>query len=150
MVQTLQAINPGSLRFMNYLGLGTSDSGYGGDSGRIPGKSSPSATGTCDFLHGPAYCDGSGRTSTFAGFGSLPVQQMILTGSIRSLTLSDTMSDADLKSFRRQSLHAVTDDNFSSAWSKRATRLEQRRGPHWFGSQNVGALGYGGAWGRNF
>ena len=146
---TLQAINPGSLRYANYQQLGTNDSGYEGTSGCTPGNSSPSTTGTCDYQHGPAYINGSGGTWTFAGADTYPLANSL--GAVPFMTLGNVMSDADLKSFVDNLCTAVTNNNFSSAWVEASNEnWNNGAGRISFGSQNVGALGYGGAWGRNF
>jgi hypothetical protein len=146
---TLQAINPGSLRYANYQQLGTDDSGYEGTSGCTPGNSSPTTTGTCDQQHGPAYNNGGGGTWTFAGSDTYPLANTL--DAVPFMTLGNTMSDADLKGFIDNLCTAVSNDNFSSAWVE-GSNENWNNGPGRisFGSQNVGALGYGGAWGRNF
>jgi hypothetical protein len=146
---TLQAINPGSLRYANYQQLGTDDSGYEGSGGCTPGSSSPSKTGTCDYLHGPAYINGGDGTWTFAGSDTYPLANTL--GAVPFMTLGNTMSDADLKSFIDNLCTAFSSYNFSSAWLEASNEnWNNGAGRISFGSQNVGALGYGGAWGRNF
>jgi hypothetical protein len=148
-VTTLQAINPGSLRYANYQQLATNDGGYEGPSGCKAGNSSPSTTGTCDYQHGPAYINGSGGTWTFAGSDTYPLANQY--GAVPFMTLGNLMSDADLKSFIDNLCSAINTYNFPSAWVEGSNEnWNNGAGRVSFGSNNVGALGYGGAWGRNF
>ena len=107
---TLQAINPGSLRYANYQQLGTNDSGYEGTSGCTPGNSSPSTTGTCDYQHGPAYINGSGGTWTFAGADTYPLANSSGRSALHDARQCDERCRP--QEFRRQSLHGGDQQQF--------------------------------------
>ena len=149
MLTTLQAINPGSLRYANYQQLGTNDSGYEGYPGCTPGDSSPTRPGNCDYQHGPAYENGQGGTNiswTFAGSDTYPLTSSL--GAVPFMTLGNTMSDADLITFTNNLCTAFSTYNFPSVWIEGSNEnWNNPAGRISFGSQNVGALGYGGAWG---
>jgi hypothetical protein len=148
---TLQAINPGSLRYANYQQLATNDGGYEGHPGCMPGNSSPTSTGNCDYLHGASAINGAGGdiTWTFAGSDTYPLANQY--GAVPFMTLGNVMSDADLKSFIDNLCSAISTYNFPSAWVEGSNEnWNNGAGRVSFGSGNVGALGYGGAWGRNF
>ena len=148
---TLQAINPGSLRYANYQQLATNDGGYEGYPGCTPGSSSPTSTGNCDYLHGSSFINGAGGnvTWTFAGSDTYPLANQY--GAVPFMTLGNVMSDADLKSFIDNLCTAIGTYNFPSAWVEGSNEnWNNGAGRVSFGSGNVGALGYGGAWGRNF
>ena len=138
---TLQAINPGSLRYANYQQLGTNDSGYEGISGCTPGNSSPTTTGTCDYLHGPALmCRRKCWTWTFAGSDTYPLANQL--GAVPFMTLGNAMSDADLIAFTDNLCTAIGTYNFPSAWVEGSNEnWNNGAGRISFGSNNVGALG---------
>ena len=150
-VQTMQAINPGSLRFMNYLGLGTSDEGMEGAGGCIPGGSTPDQPGTCDFQHGAAYINGGGIGGQWA-FASSDLYP--LAGELNAvpwITINNTFTDADLKTFINNLCTAIDTYNFPSVWVEQSNEeWNNSGGDIKYGSQNLGQLGYGGEAGRNF
>jgi hypothetical protein len=150
-VQTMQAINPGSLRFMNYLGLGTSDAGMEGAGGCTPGGSTPDQPGTCDFQHGAAYINGGGIGGQWA-FASSDLYP--LAGELNAvpwITINNTFTDADLKTFINNLCTAIDTYNFPSVWVEQSNEeWNNSGGDIKYGSQNLGQLGYGGEAGRNF
>ena len=148
---TLQAINPGSLRYANYQQLATNDGGYEGYSGCTPGSSSPTYDWKLRLSAWASAINGAGGnvTWTFAGSDTYPLANQY--GAAPFMTLGNVMSDADLKTFIDNLCTAIGTYNFPSAWVEGSNEdWNNGAGRISFGSGNVGALGYGGAWGRNF
>jgi hypothetical protein len=151
MLTTVNALNPGSMRYAAYAQLGTNDRGYEGAQGCNPTPSSPTTTGTCDMLHGAAFDTYGGAPNgswTFAGSDVYALANQ--TNSVPFMTLGNVMSDADLKSFIDNLCTAVNTYSFPSAWVEGGNEnWNNGAGRISFGN-NPGALGYGGTWGRNF
>ena len=150
MVTTLQAINPGSLRYGDYQQLGTNDAGYEGPSGCTPGNSGPNTTGTCDLLHGPSYINGLGGGGwVFAASDAYALDGAL--GAVPFMTIGNAMSDADLVSFTDHLCNAINTYGFASAWVEMENEEWNNGAGHIsYGSSNLGQLGYGGESGRNF
>ena len=148
-VTSLQPVNPGSLRYGAYQQLATNDGGYEGASGCTAGNSGPTTTGTCDYLHGPAYINSGGGAWTYAAQDTYAIAGTL--GSVPWMTIGNTMSDADLVAFTDRLCTAINTYGFSSAWIEQSNE-EWLNGPGRisYGSHNLGQLGYGGATGRNF
>ena len=150
-VQTLQAINPGSLRFMSPANLGTSDAGLDGASGCTPGGSTPDAPGSCDFLHGPSYLNGGDGLWAYAASDLYPLAAKL--GAVPWFSIGNTFTDADLKKFINNACTALTTYNFPSIWIEQSNEEWNTTTPSRnikYGPGNYGQLGYGEEAGRNF
>ena len=148
-VQTLQAIDPGSLRYGAYTQLATNDGGYEGASGCTAGNSGPTTTGTCDYLHGPSYINGLGNSWVYAAQDAYALDGAL--GAVPFMTIGNAMNDADLIAFTDRLCSAISTNNFSSAWIELENEEWNNGAGHIsYGAQNLGQLGYGGEAGRNF
>ncbi|MGC2305195.1 hypothetical protein [Candidatus Binatus sp.] len=148
-VQTLRSINPGSLRYGAYVQLGTSDDGYEGASGCRAGNSGPTATGTCDYLHGPSYVNGLGGSWVYAAQDAYALDGAL--DAVPFMTIGNAMNDADLKEFTDRLCTATNTYNFPSVWIENENEEWLNGHGHIsYGSENLGKLGYGEETQRNF
>jgi hypothetical protein len=150
-ITTLQAINPGSLRFMAYYGLGGNDAQLEGAPGCTPGLGSgPDAPGTCDFEHGTQFANGdTGWIWLFSSADMYPLAHAV--GAVPWITIDNPFTDADLITFTNNLCSALSTYNFPSVWIEQSNEeWNSEGGSIKYGGQNLGQLGYGGEAGRNF
>ena len=148
-ITSLQAINPGSLRYGAYDQLGTNDAGYEGASGCTAGNSGPTTTGTCDYLHGPAYINGLSSSWTYAAQDVYPLANAL--GAVPWMTIGNAMNNADLIAFTDRMCSAITTYGFPSVWIEQSNEEWNNGADHIsYGSSNLDQLGYGEETQRNF
>jgi hypothetical protein len=150
-ITTLQAINPGSLRFMTYYGLGGNDAQLEGAPGCTPGLGAgPDAPGTCDFEHGTQFANGdTGWIWLFSSADMYPLAHAV--GAVPWITIDNPFTDADLITFTNNLCSALSTYNFPSVWIEQSNEeWNSEGGSIKYGGQNLGQLGYGGEAGRNF
>jgi hypothetical protein len=150
-ITTLQAINPGSLRFMTYYGLGANDAQLEGIPGCTPGLGSgPDAPGTCDFQHGTQFANGdTGAIWLFSSSDLYPLANAV--GAVPWITIDNPFTDTDLITFTNNLCTALSTYNFPSVWVEQSNEeWNSTGGSIKYGGSNLGQLGYGGETGRNF
>ncbi len=149
-VTSLQALNPGSLRYGAYNQLGTNDAGYEGASGCTAGNSGPTTSGTCDYLHGPAVINGLGNwTWTYSAQDAYALDGAL--GAVPFMTIGNAMNDADLIAFTDRMCSAITTYSFPSVWIEQSNEEWNNGAGHIsYGSSNLVKLGYAEEAQRNF
>ena len=149
-INTLKAINPGSLRYLTYLSLLTNDAGLEGKSGCTPGQGAPDTPGTCDFQHGAHYMNGTNAGEwLFSAADMYPLANAV--GAVPWINIDHTFSDADLITFTNNLCAAFSTYNFASAWIEDGNEEWNGGGSGGkYGSANLGKLGYGEEAQRNF
>jgi hypothetical protein len=149
-VNTLAALNPGSIRYMLSVALAENDAHYEGPSGCSPGATT---TGGCDFLRGPAgtctTCpSGASASWSYSSTSTYAVAKQL--GALPWFSIGNVMSDADLKAFIDNACTAFNTYNFPSIWIEQSNE-------DWNGSAGYlkfafanGGKTYGAVAGRNF
>ena len=157
--QAINAMNPGSLRFMSGGTMSAPRTALEGLSGCTPGQGSgPDAVGTCDFQHGPA----NGTLGNQLIFGSQwmysSADMYPLANTVKAapwFSISNMFSDADLKTFidnactnlaTYTNIPAIYIEQSNEEWNSSFPTLSVR-----YGSQLLQAnLGFGAEMGRNY
>lgn len=148
-VTALQAINPGSLRYMIGYALDQTDTNFEGPSGCSAGAA---AAGDCDFLRGASGTftgtAGSPRGGWFYASSDIyPLASAV--GAVPWISIPNTFSDADLKNFTDNVCSAINTYGFSQVWIEQSNE-------DWNGASanpvfgGNGSTEYGELTGRNF
>jgi hypothetical protein len=143
-ITTLQAMNPGSLRYMIPATLDENDSNFEGPASCTPGAT---AAGGCDFLKGasaPFTGDSFGEWY-FASQDMYPLASAL--GAVPWISIPNTFSDADLQQFAENACAAFSTYNLPSIWIEQSNEDWNGAGP---GAKFGIGYYYGMLAGRNF
>ena len=147
---TLQAINPGSLRYANYQQLGTNDAAMKAPAAARQATPLRVRPGPATISMGRRISTAERGTWTFAASDTYPLANSVGRGAVHDARQCDERRRPQESSLDNLCT-AVTNNYFSSAWVEASNEnWNNGAGRISFGSQNLGTLGYGGDCGRNF